>query len=377
MKSRDFSGPAEFAAKIQAAIEPDRWRTKDPVVVSPLTVRETIEATFAASLLPEEGRFPQFTAALFLSEKNPFEDMAAFDPPLSVTPDVLRKICPSVPPYPHVLAITEENGTPQVRAIEPLFHDHLLMTSWGEEAGPRKVLLLSVRGPGELLAVYSATKALYLLQGGRIRELSALSGPDVSEEAELAFHFKEESTGSFWIPTLRRMIGMAHGGVLIRLPHEGVPIEEVLAKHASKLSITYKLKPYMNLWEYVNMYGSRPRLINAKSLMVSHMSLVDGCVVLDHLLRFVGFGAKLRVDVANIPPCVNYAGDASPLDLSNRGMRHRSAARFAFEVPSCTAVVVSQDGDIHVFRRLQGSDALTVYGPFGDIPLLSPPLSHL
>jgi len=73
-----------------------------------------------------------------------------------------------------------------------------IMVGYREEAGPRKVLLLTVNGPGELLAVYSATRALYLLQGGRFRKLNPLSSPEISEEAELAFLLKDRTDEPGW-----------------------------------------------------------------------------------------------------------------------------------------------------------------------------------
>ncbi|MFX0209933.1 MAG: putative sensor domain DACNV-containing protein [Candidatus Hodarchaeota archaeon] len=359
-------------------IEYDRNRKKKPIVVSAQTIKQVFEAVYAVSLRPEEGRYPKFTIALSLADDNVCEDFAFFNPPLQLSPNTLHRIWPSVPPYPHVLMIFEDRGVPFIRSIEPLFSDHLLLWSGDKDTGALfKLLFIHIRGPGDLVALYTGSRKIYAFQGGRILTLKALSGPQISSEADQAFSLSEEKSHNFWIPTLQRISAMRHGGTIVQLPPDDLSYLDLIRKYKSKLSITYCIGQYRNPFEKLDLHGARRRCGIARSLIASYMSSVDGCVVLNHAIEIMGFGAKLRVDVADTPRCVDWEGNSSSFKLGNRGMRHRSAANFAFEVPLSTAVVVSQDGEIHVFRKSEDNESLVVYGPFGDIPLLSPPLLKL
>ena len=94
---------------------------------------------------------------------------------------------------------------------------------------------------------------------------------------------------------------------------------------------------------------------------VAALATVDGAVILSRDLRLEGFGAEITL--AGVPSAhetVEYGnhplplGQPPPARLADFGMRHRSAIRFCQAVPGAMAVVVSQDGGIRLFHRVDG-----------------------
>lgn len=114
---------------------------------------------------------------------------------------------------------------------------------------------------------------------------------------------------------------------------------------------------------------------------VAKLSTVDGCLVFDQGLRLIGF--KGEVLVREDPECVELNLDVGldiqdlkkAFDLNQYGTRHRSAARFCGKVPGAVVFVVSQDGDIRLFLRLDNGK-IGVGGPFRPLPGLSPSIVH-
>jgi hypothetical protein len=94
---------------------------------------------------------------------------------------------------------------------------------------------------------------------------------------------------------------------------------------------------------------------------LASLATVDGAVLLSRDLRLRGFGAEItslrlssedeHVEFDDHPEPL---GKPAPESLSDFGMRHRSAIRFCQEVPGAMAFVISQDGGIRLFHRVEG-----------------------
>ena len=106
------------------------------------------------------------------------------------------------------------------------------------------------------------------------------------------------------------------------------------------------------LYEWRDAYSELYEGVNSAVAM----SRVDGSVVLDQNLRFLGFGAKLtpRIDAVNemikcIDPWTNLPDPQLESRVSLLGTRHSSAFNFCRANPDTMAFVVSQDGDVRIF----------------------------
>jgi hypothetical protein len=108
---------------------------------------------------------------------------------------------------------------------------------------------------------------------------------------------------------------------------------------------------------------------------VGNLSAVDGCVVLTHDLRVLGFGAKIDVAVDEAEKSPRRfkhikSNTVYPDDEFMRligGTRHQSIARLCQAYPGVLAYTVSQDGELKLFHS--DEDFAYVYGPL-DLPAI-------
>ncbi|MBF0455082.1 MAG: PAS domain S-box protein [Magnetococcales bacterium] len=83
--------------------------------------------------------------------------------------------------------------------------------------------------------------------------------------------------------------------------------------------------------------------------LLSHLTRVDGALVVSHRIRPLSFGAVLSAPQwwGNTVYCLDDTATAtSPVDLSKYGTRHASAVNFVGHHPGVVAFVISQDGPI-------------------------------
>jgi len=91
---------------------------------------------------------------------------------------------------------------------------------------------------------------------------------------------------------------------------------------------------------------------------VASLSRIDGAILLVNGLSVAGFGVEILDK--HEPPTLfvsRTAGaspkDLSPMQLSHFGTRHRSMARHCFANRGAIGFVVSQDGDVRAFKRVE------------------------
>ncbi len=90
---------------------------------------------------------------------------------------------------------------------------------------------------------------------------------------------------------------------------------------------------------------------------IASLAEVDGAVLLQRDLFFIGFGTELKVspertlgvDVLEHGHDPYHPSDPRVSKLDNFGMRHRSAAGVCLDERDAIAFVISQDGDVSVF----------------------------
>ena len=104
-------------------------------------------------------------------------------------------------------------------------------------------------------------------------------------------------------------------------------------------------------------HGSMVRLIEAAKF-VGLFSGADGAIILTRTFEIVGFGAEIT---AEVPSGTRFMEVHDPLrgtgrecDVSQFGMRHRSALRVCAAFPDALALVISQDGDVSLVWSKDG-----------------------
>ena len=115
---------------------------------------------------------------------------------------------------------------------------------------------------------------------------------------------------------------------------------------------------------------------------IAKLSTVDGCLIFDRGLKLLGFKGevlireeKKEIECITLDENLQVKLDEvsqrpKKFDIRQYGTRHGSAARFCGKVTGAIVFVVSQDGDIRVFKNL-GDRKVGVAGPFRSLPGLS------
>lgn len=162
---------------------------------------------------------------------------------------------------------------------------------------------------------------------------------------------------SLWLAEVVRGIqAQGHGGTLLLLgdPLEAEPLKIRLRPSTPVADLNGRVTALI--------HGGAPRSprqrleiksVRSAARFVGGLTAVDGAVVLDSSLNLLGFGAEIRV-AEDCPAEValdTAATKTEAWNIEDRGMRHRSAARFCFSAPSAIAFVVSQDGDVTAMTR--------------------------
>lgn len=243
-------------------------------------------------------------------------------------------------------------------------------------------LRVAILGPGYLRV--SGNAALFCLElcRGELRHSRHL------HTLPFVFEWYEEAASSFghaetsqeveelrgavryvWARILRQVSRSHHGGCFVVQPVEGAVSPPL--KHNYGLSTSclrdaladavdahlrferaYQADPQFNeLAPVVRL--NLPRVAD----FVASLAAVDGAVILNRDLTVDGFGAELRATESRDHDVLEFQGVADPpqrRSLENLGMRHRSAAYYCNQTPGSMAFVVSQDGQISVFRRGDG-----------------------
>ncbi len=167
-----------------------------------------------------------------------------------------------------------------------------------------------------------------------------------------------------------------HGGCFIVLPFHGEPIvDQVDIKYELEKPYHLCQSVYVYLSEQVMLWNSPSKIrfggtklseaviphsfsdLQRTCDFVASLAAIDGAVVLHRNLYIVGFGTEIKSESRSNVPVLEFGtslDEGQPIrsSLENLGMRHRSAASFCWAVPGALAFVVSQDGGVSVFSRL-------------------------
>ncbi len=316
-------------------------------------IEAIIDATFWASLRPEEGRFPKISIAFLPPEMG---KPLMFERQLPLTPAVLTKLAPAVERPGIHLGVWGEG-------------DELYV--WGAtRVIPSLGLVLEDIEPGLLVIKHRRVDGIgkfanvAVLKGDEVKVIdeAGTSLPDCPEllKALLAFTSSdEEQEGvNILVQLAASMRAHGHGGSLLVVPSGTDTWRESIVQ-----PILYSIEPPFSrladllrqdshemsetVWE-----TSVRRAVDS----VAGLTAVDGATVINDQYEVLAFGAKIKrasgsktVEqmVVTEPVVGNRAEIVAP--VQHGGTRHLSAAQFVHDRRDAIALVASQDGRFTVF----------------------------
>jgi hypothetical protein len=338
-----------------------------------------LDVTYMASLLEEEGRriqcdvgyiSPNGARALPKSLSSVYE----FDTPIPFSPSGLAKLSPAAQPKRTKIGVWPEDGQ---LTIWGLLHE--MDRSYGVDLEQRpSYFTTSILRPGTFLCQFDERLQLFFSRdhGTFIqREYKLLEA--VRDRAYIK-PFVAEALCSL----ARRMLSHGHGGTILVVNRDKKPKGIVPHRHlwsgnqanpilynalharefmSSGATIPEDLNAYVN---DLKLRGKKAEDLCRQALdFVSHLTAVDGAVLLDEDLRILGAGTTVLTPDSAMPKEV-YVEDPramlvfTPMNPSVLGgNRHRSAICFcaqqSVEDGLALALVASQDGDLSCFYLAQ------------------------
>ena len=404
----EFSGPRDLSntfVLIRRHLNPQGGDVLERAPISDAGIHRLVQLAYQTSLAEEEGRFPEFKLVNARLDPSDSSLAATLDVPLDDL-DSLRRLAPAVSGTHAGLLVTEGGPAADGRADDVRLRcSGIVVTAeMGRDVrigrpeivpiGRQPSLVVRVLGPASL----RLTEGWYtlVLERGRIRQI--VDYGLVAQVSELWRDFADrvldriagrrgeearqyfggavtlaDFTHKAWSRVLSRAMERRHGGTFVVLPGSGRPEDfDIRCTHGTSIALGEDIQDFWDTCiehsltkdsdareEADHAWNWKRAAVFAKADIVSGLSFVDGCVVLDRDLRVVGFGGEILVDPGRVSQEARdlrnlKTGDLMPeSELDRLGTRHRSAYRLAKAHPGVIAFVVSQDGDLRIFCSTQ------------------------
>lgn len=330
-------------------------------------IQAMIDATFWASLRPEEGRFPKISLAFLPPEQAGRALM--FEQPLPLDPAVLTKLAPAVErPGIHLGIWYSSNA----QAAGDLSGGQLRV--WGAtRVVPSFGFVLEDVEPGLLVIKHRringfgkyANVAVLMGEQVKVIDEQGTSLPDCPEllKALLAFNSAADPNDrrdsvNVLVQLAASMRAHAHGGSLLVVPAGNDSWRDSIVQ-----PILYSVVPaFSALAELVgrndNERGGNAWESSVRKAVdtVAGLTAVDGATVITEQYEVLAFGAKIRRPPGSAPvdqmvltePIIGNQAVVVP-PVQHGGTRHLSAAQFVHDQRDALALVASQDGRFTVF----------------------------
>ncbi len=401
----EFCGPDDLSdgiisireSKLESHGSDSKW-------LSPISnegISRLITLAYYTSFAAEEGRYPCFRLMSTDFFENSIWYAADFNTPINDV-ESLRRLAPAVSETDSALLIKERDGV-LLCIGSVIVNDMGFSTKIGRPeivgVGQSPSLIVRVDGPGCIRA--TETGFTLVLDRGRIRQVVDYwnvqqirdlwvnlatqmvdSTASIHGEESRKYFGGTHSLAQFihkaWSKVLTTAIDKHHGGAFVLLPKQGKPEDfDIRCKYPAQMRFGEDiLQFWLSCFKHAAARDDRERdkstdawswrrtSVFAKAEILSALSSVDGCVVLDRNLQVLGFGGEIRVyddKVKKAPRALKNlkTGQLTPEDeLEQMGTRHRSAYRLAKVHPGIIVFVISQDGDLRIFC----SDESHVFG---------------
>jgi hypothetical protein len=333
-------------------------------------IEAMIDATFWASLRPEEGRFPKISLA-FLPPELAGQPMM-FEQPLPLEPGILTKLAPAVERPAIHLGIWHAQA--RNAASGQMEEGPAALHVWGATRFvPSFGFVLEDVEPGLLVIKHRraigfgkyANVAVVMGEQIKVIDEKGTSLPDCPALLKALLAFNSAANGNERSDSVNVLVQLAasmrahgHGGSLLV-----VPVGSDSWRHSIVQPILYSvLPPFSALAELMSRDANQRRDNNWEASVrkavetVAGLTAVDGATVVTDQYEVLAFGAKIRRPPGSIavehmvltePTIGNQAVVVPP--VQHGGTRHLSAAQFVHDQRDALALVASQDGRFTVF----------------------------
>lgn len=358
-------------------------------------LKRIIEMFYCASLIMEEGRILRFRAVIGPKEaiQVPFEVTCLFEPPIPIDDfDSIRRLVPSISSDLCGLWLNDDGTEILCLGVVHMIQEKIVAGI--PDFLPRSTkgirsnfacCDLRVLGPGEMSGSIGLADDI-LFRAGTLRRCtpSYMAMDELLEQCENAIRLKHSRPSpwpdarvdlkgmlsAMWASILNAAITGHHGGTFIVLPDDVIHQHRSLKKRypidggfGTELDLgwlavqflysCFVTAPDLASKEPLNdagLWSAFKEELNVGIRAASALSQVDGCVVLDRSLRVIRFGAKLGGE--SKMPLVDYYDHTVDLEaeMKRLGTRNNSACRFCRNIPGTVALVVSQDGELRMYR---------------------------
>lgn len=377
------------------------WDTMESQVAYSIEqLRALIFPAFAASLHSEEGRPVRFR---MLFDFMPHKETLRFKEPQSYTVNNLIKLAPTIGlDFRYLIVAPETTDNDSHLLIWGLLDPTLL-----NKQMPYNLLVSVQELWGFRISVLDAGTIRIETRAGAVFELSNCNIrfpfpisqvrliSDWYLEAAMTQDFLPQSRENnddprilsaaislirrTWESALSQVASNHHGGTFLVVPNieyckDLLKIKYGLESNALRKVIQERLALEPELSLYVPGNGDidlakidrvhflERNLVHITNLLVS-LSAVDGAVVISRDLTIYGFGAEIQLtqndsEVEKVEYSSKQHVKHTDRLLSSFGMRHRSAYRFCKNVKDSLVFVISQDGDLRLFRNESGKVTL-------------------
>lgn len=352
-------------------------------------IRDFVDEAFLATLRDEEGRPIRFAAALLSGAQLADElrhspgSYVALGEPFDYSAEALAKVAPALDPKLASFVVVQEpneglkcRGAWLHRPFLDRFRE-IPVAIAGSPSNRLDYLSLVSRGRGSLLV----SRGNSLIGALRAREFVPAT-PTPFSSRSLGGHLMrllqvQDDTGYWHVASaaLELLLSEAalrgHGSTIAILPRTPGAIA---APYNSRYALL-EPPPLETTLRQCVVPRTHPPDVDANGLMagelmrlayrefayetlarIAQMATVDGAVVMDSAFSVLAFGAKLTAEAVNVgvvtgPDGLGQAA-GEPFEIARYGTRHSSALYFAAAVPGSVVFVVSQDGPVRAFRRL-------------------------
>jgi hypothetical protein len=322
------------------------------------SIATIIDATFWASFLPEEGRFPKISIA-YLPPEDAGQPLM-FEHPLPLTAAVLTKLAPAV-------------ERPEIHLGVWMFNDELRV--WGATRTiPSFCFVLEDIEPGLLVVKHRRLDGfgkyanVAVLKGEHVKIIDekGTSLPDCPSLLRALLAFTAAATNgphhslNVLVQLSASMRAQGHGGSLLVVPTGNEswrnsiaqPILYSIAPSFSALSALVRHEVDVDHEDRRQWESAMRRAVDT----IGGLTSVDGATVITDEYEVLAFGAKIRRHEGSPPvdkwvitePVVGNVGVVVQ-PTEHGGTRHLSAAQFVYDQRDTLALVASQDGKFTVF----------------------------
>ena len=349
-----------------------------------------MKATFFASMISDEGRFPIVSLMTYRKDSD-HKVHLPFTTPVPVSAQEIAKLSHAAGDSNHLRLFTD-NGRVFIGAIQVTVLDEFRQFGYSSfrTGNPLKLVIL---GPGHL-EVSTGGIALIFKAGEIFEEMlfpasdaAKALGRSVASELAGKTKGKIESVEDIFNDLLRGIIRLGHGGLLLVAKNPDVDefssyrgldsnlLQELLIRYwndaDSLLAASGGVAPWLGRG---NQRAKAPQLLKVASDTtmlencigsIANLAGMDGAIVMDYSCRVVGFNAIISktpagAENAILVDCIGHEiADAAV--IASRGSRHQSALAYSKRVPDSFAFVISQDGRVTTFHN-QGDGTVRYEG---------------